>query len=466
MSSAGPAPLPHIGLLLEDEDAVCTLGAPAPLPHLSLVLYDAGFIATLSKSLDAATAAGTGTVTVGGTLNKTLASVSLSSVGTATSDQGSLDAPVYLPHMAFVLYGITGIVGALSKSLEDMSLTSQVEVPGNEIWPFEDEDRPARSPLYWPRTYSIDWFQTGTVLRDDTGGVVGVVGSNLNQLTLNGSGGVNVNATLAKTLETVAIASAGAVEVSGTLSKTLAPAVLSCAVSVNNDIVGTAAVRLDGMTVACTTDLEAGLTLSKTLQSLVSVSSGIVDVSGSVDRTLQGINANIDGSVLDGFVCVVNQWLDAMVCNARGNNGVIEVEGERPAGGWFRKKKKKYYEDLPTKEEVEEERIQLGILPKKVQKAVAKVIEKASGVKTTEQATNLAAAYFEEEQQRKLLEMLRNEIAAAKGKWQDEVFTVAHAMILDELQKRADRDELMKILEEREQEEDEINEVLELWMEL
>lgn len=39
MSSAGPAPLPHIGLLLGTEDTVCTLGAPAPLPHLSLVLH-------------------------------------------------------------------------------------------------------------------------------------------------------------------------------------------------------------------------------------------------------------------------------------------------------------------------------------------------------------------------------------------------------------------------------------------
>lgn len=131
-----------------------------------------------------------------------------------------------------------------------------------------------------------------------------------------------------------------------------------------------------------------------------------------------------------------------------------------------KRKKKKYYERLPTEEELEEERIQLGILPKKVQKAVARVIEKASGVKTKDQATTLASAYFEQEQQRKLLEMLRKEISAAKGKWQDEVFTVAHAMILDELQKRADHDELIKMIDDRAREEEEISALLELWLEL
>lgn len=150
---------------------------------------------------------------------------------------------------------------------------------------------------------------------------------------------------------------------------------------------------------------------------------------------------------------------------------IPDVVEDRPAGGYKwggfdLRRKKKYYEYLPTPDEIEEERIRLGILPKKVQKAVAKVIEKASGVQTREQATNLAAAYFEEEQQRKLLETLRKEIASAKGKWQDEVFTVAHAMILDELQKRADREELQKMLADKAKEEEEINEVLELWMNL
>jgi hypothetical protein len=146
---------------------------------------------------------------------------------------------------------------------------------------------------------------------------------------------------------------------------------------------------------------------------------------------------------------------------------------DRPAGGYGwggfdirRKKRKKYYEELPTAEDVIEEKIRLQALPKKVQKAVNKVIEKASGVQTKDQATNLAAAYFEEEQQRRLLEMLRKEIASSKSKWQDEVFTVAHAMILDELQKRADREALMKMIADRQSEESEINEVLELWMNL
>ena len=138
---------------------------------------------------------------------------------------------------------------------------------------------------------------------------------------------------------------------------------------------------------------------------------------------------------------------------------------ERPTGGWKKKKRKEWYEELPTPEEVEEQRVALGILPKKTQKIVAETVKKATDSVSKEQAALLATAYLEETQQRNLVDRLRAKAEQKKAKWTDDMFTVTRALILDELRKKADADELARLLKQQEHEEVEANEILELWME-
>lgn len=349
MSSGAPAPLPHLGLLLELEDLEGTLavtleamtcvsegdhtegmGAAAYLPSMSLVMYDAGFLATLAGTLGSVTSVSTGKVVVGGTSAKTLASLTLSSSGTAGLVTGSLDAPVYLPHMAFVLYGYAGINCQTNKTLEDMTCVSEADAPGNEIWAYEDEDKPARPVIYWPHSRNVDWFQTDTVLRSDTGGLFGVVGQSLQALSRLIIGSVNVGATLTNTLGTLTADSDGTVLVTGTLTKTLGTLTSVSAVSVDNDVVGTLFESLDTLTAVGVGSPDVGGTLAKTLDNVTCFSTTVGDITGTLSKTLQGINFNIDGSVLSGFVCVVIQTMEGMTCDAVADNG---ARGRKDAGG-------------------------------------------------------------------------------------------------------------------------------------
>lgn len=142
------------------------------------------------------------------------------------------------------------------------------------------------------------------------------------------------------------------------------------------------------------------------------------------------------------------------------------VDLDRPSGGWLKKKRKNWYEELPTPEEVEAEREALGILPKKAQKIVVETVKKATDTVSEKQAALLAAAYLEETQQRNLVDRLREKASKSKTKWSDEMFTITRALILDELRKKADQDELERLLKLQEHEEVEVNEILEIWMEL
>jgi len=336
MSSGAPAPLPHLGLLLEPIDGAtgeltATLGALTCVATGGTALT-AG---SLAKTLGAVTVVGAATSVVGGTTAKTLAPVTLSSLGSAVSNQGSLDAPVYLPHMAFVLYEIQGVAGYVSKTLENVVCVSYVDVPGNEIWPYDNDDKPARAPQYYPRSYDISWFQTATPLRDDTGGVVGVVGSNLQPLVVVSSVEVLVEGVLANTLDDISVVSESTADIVGVLDKTLDTLVVLCAGSVNNDIVGTLFSVLEDMTCEGIADGGIGGVVDKTLEAMTCTSAAAVEVSATLDKTLQGINANIDGSVLDDIVCVVIQTLGDLTCRAEANNGLIrKVHGGigKPAG--------------------------------------------------------------------------------------------------------------------------------------
>src|SRR5262245_7876883 len=126
----GPAPLPPLGLLLYSDlgtvsgtlaktlgtltssagTVVAGVKAPAPLPSIGMVMYDAGIFGATGKTLDALTSSSTVSVVVsGGTVlgpsgGKQLATLTVSSTGTAAFVQGSIDAPVSLPHLSLVLY--------------------------------------------------------------------------------------------------------------------------------------------------------------------------------------------------------------------------------------------------------------------------------------------------------------------------------------------------------------------------
>jgi len=299
-------------------------GAPAPLPHLGLLLEEIeGGTGVTNATLGALSCVGTSVVVVSGTTAKTLASIGISSTGTAVFTQASLDAPVYLPHMAFVLYEIQGVAGYVNKTLEDMALVAEGDIPGNEIWPYDTEDQPARAPQYYPRSYDISWFQTSTVLRDDTGGIVGVVGSNLEPLVFVSSVEVLVEGVLSNTLEDVSVVSESTADIVGVLDKTLDTLVVLCTGEVNSDIVGTLSSFLEDMTCEGIADGGIGGVVDKTLEAMTCTSAAAVEVSATLDKTLQGINAHIDGSVLDDIVCVVIQTLGDLTCRAEANNGLI-----------------------------------------------------------------------------------------------------------------------------------------------
>jgi hypothetical protein len=147
--------------------------------------------------------------------------------------------------------------------------------------------------------------------------------------------------------------------------------------------------------------------------------------------------------------------------------GAIRTEDlGAPTGGWLRKKRKNWYEEMPTPAQVQEERELFGVLPKRAQKIVTDTVEKATDKVTSGQAAMLTAAYLQENQQRNLVDRLRAKAEKSKVKWTDEMFTVTRTLILDELRRKADQDELARILREQEHEEVEANEILEIWMDL
>lgn len=148
------------------------------------------------------------------------------------------------------------------------------------------------------------------------------------------------------------------------------------------------------------------------------------------------------------------------------SDGTEAQAAEQPSGGWRRRRRRHWYERLPTAEEIQEERERLGILPKKAQKAIRAVVSSAIDVETQQQAATLVSAYLEEQQQRKLMDRLRKEAADKQAKWRDEMFAIAHALILDALRKKADQEMLAQLLAEQEAEYREINDILSLWMQM
>jgi hypothetical protein len=149
----------------------------------------------------------------------------------------------------------------------------------------------------------------------------------------------------------------------------------------------------------------------------------------------------------------------------------VRADEERPAGGYTRatrrtRWRRKWFDELPSAEEVREQREALGVLPKRAQAIVAKVVKSASDVSTPEQAANLAVAYTQETQQRRLMDRLRRETSEANLKWRDEMFAAAQALILDALMRRAERARIEQLIAYEAQERDEINDILQIWMQL
>jgi hypothetical protein len=330
MAGFGPASLPHLALVLDTVAPGGSAVAPAPLPSLGLVMYDAGIFCASAVTLGSLTSSSATNVTVSGTLAKTLATITLSSLGLGGGAGGSVGAAAPLPHLSTLFESIAGIVGQSSVTLEALTSVSEGDVPGNEIWPYEYDDKPARAPLYWPHARNVDWFQTDTVLRASTGGSFGVVGQTLQPLTVISSGMPIAGGTLAKTLDTLTGVSAGVVTVGGTLGKTLGALTSSSAAFVFGDFVGTVSKTLDTLTVSSVGTGSIACAVAKTLDNLTSVSAGTNDVSGTLAKTLQGINANIDGSVLSGFVVVVNNFLEPLTVRSAADNGVRKAN---EAGG-------------------------------------------------------------------------------------------------------------------------------------
>lgn len=149
---------------------------------------------------------------------------------------------------------------------------------------------------------------------------------------------------------------------------------------------------------------------------------------------------------------------------------VISQPEQTPTGGYGRggkKRKKQSYPRLPTIEEVREERELLGILPKKARQVINQVVERATEkVEVPKQAALLAASYTHDEQISRLEKRLRGEFEKANVKLRDEMLGVAQAIIIDRLREKADKEELARLVTTQRLEEQEMQEVLDLWLNL
>ncbi len=209
--------------------------------------------ATLSKTLDSATVAGTGTIPVTASLTKTLANATVA--GTAT----------------------VPITSSLTKTLANATVAGTGTIP-----------------LPASLTKTLD-SATVAGTANVTTGPAGSLTVTLGNATEAGTANVALSATLTKTLDSATVAGTAQVIVAGSLSKTLDGATVAGTASRSR--MGTLSKTLDSATVAGTAQVSIRGTLSKTLANATVAGTGLVSVKGTLSKTLGNVTLAGTGTV-------------------------------------------------------------------------------------------------------------------------------------------------------------------------
>lgn len=147
--------------------------------------------------------------------------------------------------------------------------------------------------------------------------------------------------------------------------------------------------------------------------------------------------------------------------------GPEQAVGTTYTGGYSTKKRHRLAAPrLLTDEEIRKQREELGILPKRAQTVIRKIVDKATQTDDPQQAAILAAAYTQDKQQDRLESRVKTAVSDAGLKWRGNMAEIAHALILGELQRKADEEMLAELMAAEEQERSEASEILQMWMNL
>lgn len=211
---------------------------------------------SLSKTLGAATNAGTGDVDVAGVLAKTLGAATSTATGTVEND-GELSKT--LGATTGTATGAVDVAGSLSKTLGVATVVGE-----------------------------------GTVA---DAGVSGVLDEALGALTAAGTGDVDIAGALSRTLGTATATGSGDVDVAGQLAQTLGAATLTGAGEA--DVAGVLGKTLGTASATGSGEVDLAGALAKALGALIPAANGDVDVTGAGDRTLGTATLSATGVVGD-----------------------------------------------------------------------------------------------------------------------------------------------------------------------
>jgi hypothetical protein len=149
--------------------------------------------------------------------------------------------------------------------------------------------------------------------------------------------------------------------------------------------------------------------------------------------------------------------------------GTPVITSAQPKGGWIGRRKRWEPPEPPSAEEVQRERERLGILPAKTRAVAEKVAEREiSTAKADGESLRQAYADMESGQMQSRVDRgLRNGLAAKNQKFRSELPQIVETIILDGLSRLRDTDARNRSAElAAMQEEQEVRELLDLWVDM
>jgi len=210
------------------------------------------------------------------TLVKTLAGIGLNAVGLVIEPGNMVDAPAPLPSLGLVLYYDAARTGTVNVTLEAVALDSDANTIGGEPAPNDLWEQPE------PGAVSFDWIADVTwwsyvSQTDEVGGLVGGVDRVLEALTFAAAGTVESAGVLVPALEDLTLDAFGSEGVNGDLAKTLADVTVLGAGDVSSNTVATMFTTLADVTIASAGNVHvAGILITPALGSLGVIATGTV----------------------------------------------------------------------------------------------------------------------------------------------------------------------------------------------
>jgi hypothetical protein len=165
------------------------------------------------------------------------------------------------------------------------------------------------------------------------------------------------------------------------------------------------------------------------------------------------------------FVGLATETDEALAMTVVGGTAPVVTPTEQPSGGWLGRRKRWEPPEPPSAEEVQRERERLGILPAKTRKAAEKIAEReiANAAADNETMRQTYAEVESGELKRRVERSIRNELATKRQSFRPELPQIVQTIILDGLSRLRDTHARNRAAE---QEEQEVHELLEIWMDM